>query len=431
MTVRLVLRGGILAGGETADVAVDAEAGEIVAVGPGLVPLPGDRVEDCGGMVVLPAPADPHAHLDKALSADTPGCENPAGDLAGAIAVWHAHWPRLHHDDLVARATRAVEAMVLRGTTAIRTHVDIGPALGLRALEALREVKADVEGRGLADLQLVGLFARPMTGDGSPAVRRLVAEAVEVGLDVVGGGPYLDPNPVEATEWLLEVAADAGLPVDLHTDETLDAEILTVADLARLVAERGPGAGVTASHCVSLGMVPPQRQEEVAAALAAAGVNVVTLPQTNLYLQARGIRHAPPRGLTPVRTLLDAGVNVAGGADNVRDPFCAMGRFDAAETAALLVMAGHLTPAEAWEACSARARRALGVPGGRVAVGEAAELLCIEGTSLAGAIAGGGERRLVVHRGAVVARTEVRRVLGGGARSDAPLEPAGDAGVAV
>jgi cytosine deaminase len=152
-------------------------------------------------------------------------------------------------------------------------------------------------------------------------------------------------------------------------------------------------------------------QAQVAGELAAAGVAVVALPQTNLYLQGRDQPVAPPRGLTAVRALLDAGVTVAAGADNVRDPFCSMGRLDALETAALLVMTAHLTPDEAWEACSGAGRAVLGLPPVAVAAGFPAELLAVEGASLADAIAGAGERRIVVHRGRVVASTEVRRQL--------------------
>jgi cytosine deaminase len=330
---RLVLRGGVLGDGSRADVALDPGSGRIAEVGTDVAPLPGDVVERCDGMVVLPAPAEPHTHLDKALASDSPGCDNPDGDLAGAISVWHAHWASLRHDDLVGRATRAVEGMVLRGTTAIRSHVDVGDGLGLTAVSALAEVRSNVTQRGLVDLQLVALMASPVTGaEGAPG-RRLLEEALDLGVDVVGGCPYRDPDPQGAASYFLEVAQRRGVAVDLHTDETLDAEVLTVADLARLVAQRGPGAGVTASHCVSLGMTDVAQQKEIAMALAAAGVSVVALPQTNLYLQARGVATGAPRGLTALRPLLDAGVVVAGGADNVRDPFCSMGRLDATETA--------------------------------------------------------------------------------------------------
>jgi len=406
---RLVLAGATAPGGGALEVAVDPVAAAIVEIGPTVSRVPGDTVRDCSGLVVLPAGADPHAHLDKALSGGV--APNPGGDLLGAVAAWHAYWPRLTHEDLVARATAAVEQMVMAGTTAIRSHVDVGIGVGLTAVRALLEVRDDVHARGLADVQLVALVSVPLSGDAGRDHRRLLEEAIGLGVDVGGGCPHLDPDPGACTAIAVGAAERAGLPVDLHSDETLDPSVLHVRELARVTAERGLGGRVTASHCVSLGMQPADVQAEVAAVLAAAGVAVVVLPQTNLYLQARGLTTAPPRGLTAVRALLDAGVTVAAGADNVRDPFCSMGRMDPLETAALLVMTAHVSPEVGWEACSAGGRRVLGLRPVRLEVGSPAELLLVEGASLTDAMAGAGARRVVVHAGHVVAATEVQRHL--------------------
>ncbi len=408
----LLLRGGRSAGGDRLDVAVDPASGMITETGAALFPTPTATVVDCSGMVILAAPVEPHAHLDKALSGLR--APNPAGHLEGAIIAWHRYWPQLTFEDIVARATAAVEAMVMRGTTAIRSHVDVGVPLGLRAVEAMVAVRDDVRARGLADLQLVALVSVPITGELGADHRRLLDEALSLGVDVAGGVPYRDVDPVAATAHAVDAAARFGVAIDLHTDETLDPSVLHVRDLARMSMERGlggtPGA-VTASHCVSLGVQQPGVQALVASELAEAAVAVVVLPQTNLYLQARDRPVAPPRGLTAVRALLDAGVTVAAGADNARDPFCSMGRLDALETASLLVMTAHLTPSEAWAACTSAGRAVLGLPPVTVAAGSPAELLAVEGASLADAMAGAGERRVVVHQGRVVASTEVARQL--------------------
>ncbi len=406
-----MLIGGRAADGSRLDVAVDPSAGVISETAPTLVPAPGDDVVDCTGMVVLAAPGEPHTHLDKALSGLT--APNPAGDLLGAIEAWHAWWPQLTHDDLVGRATAAVEGMVLHGTTAIRSHVDVGTGVDLRAVRALLAVRDDARARGLADVQLVALVSAPLTGPEGREHRRLLEEALDEGVDVAGGVPHRDPDPEACTRVVVETAARRGIPIDLHTDETLDPTALHVRHLARMAGDAGLGGQVTASHCVSLGVQPVAVQQQVAAELASAGVAVVTLPQTNLYLQARDARVAPPRGLTAVRALLDSGATLAAGADNVQDPFCSMGRLDALETAALLVMAAHLTPEVAWRCCTTGARRAMGLPEVSVAAGSPAELLVVEGETLTDAMARAGDRRTVVHRGRVVASTTVeRRVLG-------------------
>lgn len=413
MSGYLILKGGLTGDGTIGDVAVDPTSGLIVEVGPDIPPGAEDTVEDCRDTIVLPAPAEPHAHLDKALSADSPLLQaaNLEGDLTGAIAAWQDHWPRLTHEDMTGRATVAVEQMVAHGTTAIRTHVDVSGPLSTLAVAALVSVKERVRARRLAEMQLVALVSPPVTGVEGKESRRLLEEALDVGADLVGGCPYRDPDPVGATAFLLDVAEQYGVGVDLHTDETLDPGVLTLRDLAVATSERDMGGRVTASHCVSLGVQKAPVQAEVAAMVAAAGVSVVTLPQTNLYLQARDHVSAPPRALTAIRALLNAGAVVAGGADNVRDPFCSIGRMDATETAALLVMAGHLTVREAWELCSSGARLAMRLPTVTIEPGAPAELVCLEGRSLAGAVAAASEQRLTIHHGAIVARSTVSRAI--------------------
>ena len=165
--------------------------------------------------------------------------------------------------------------------------------------------------------------------------------------------------------------------------------------------------GAAASHCVSLGMHDDVVQAEVNATVAAAGVAVITLPQTNLFLQGRGRRTGQPRGLTAIVVLMHAGAVVAAGADNLQDPFNTMGRADALETAALLVMAAHLSPEEAYAAVSTSARVALGLPAVEVAAGFPAELLALPAAGVRDAVASAPAERLVVHRGRVVVRTRL------------------------
>ena len=121
---------------------------------------------------------------------------------------------------------------------------------------------------------------------------------------------------------------------------------------------------MTASHCVSLGMKPPDRQRAIAEAVAAAGIAVVALPATNLFLQGRDHQQAMPRGLTAVRGAAAAGVVVAAGADNLQDPFNPLGRGCPFETAGLMVWTAHLTPADAWAASRRRRRGPSGAPAG-------------------------------------------------------------------
>jgi cytosine deaminase len=185
--------------------------------------------------------------------------------------------------------------------------------------------------------------------------------------------------------------------------------VLALEDLAEQVFRTGFPHRVTASHCVSLGMQSPEVARKVAEAVAQAGIAVVCNPQTNLFLQARGVGSAPPRGLTALRALLDAGVTVAGGGDNIRDPFNSVGRGDPLETASLLVAAGHLTNGRAYEAVSAGARAAMGLPAVRIEPGFPAELLAIRAAGVDEAVAAASQDRVVISRGRLACRTTVIR----------------------
>lgn len=399
----LLLSGATLANGHVVD--LWTEGGRIGGIGePGARLAARDHL-DLTGFVLLPAPAEPHAHLDTALTADR--VPNPVGDLAGAIAGWLEYQGSVTHDDFVRRATAGALLGLANGATAVRSHVGIYETVGTRAVEALLHVREAL--RGQVDLQLVALTVR-LTGAEGAECRAMLRAAMEMGVDVVGGCPHLDPDPVAYHDFVLSLAAEFGRPIDLHTDETLDPGVLHLPHFAGLVARTGFPHGATASHCVSLGVQPPAVAREVAGKVAAAGIAVVCLPQTNLFLQARDRQSAHPRGLTALQALRAAGATVAAGGDNLQDPFNSVGRADPLETASLLVTAGHLTPEEAYAAVSTQARAAMGLPEVRVEAGFPAELLAVEASSVREAIAGGGGR-VVIHEGRVASRTVVTREL--------------------
>lgn len=310
------------------------------------------------GYLVLPAFAEPHAHLDKAFLAER--VDNPSGDLMGAIEAMERSRDSISVADTIQRAERAARLLAANGCTAIRTHADLTLACGLNSVEALIEVRRRL--RDLVDIQVAALCAWPSIGPEGADQRALLREAIAMGIDVVGGCSYLETDPAAANDNLLTIAAEAGLPLDLHTDETLDPNVLTLEDLAERVVASGFPHAVTASHCVSLSMQPERRQSEVAAKVAEAGMSVIALPHTNLFLQGRDHQVAMPRAVTAVKALRRAGVNVAAGADNLQDPFNPVGRADPLETAALMIMVAHTLPGDALHMITAAPRRAMGLP---------------------------------------------------------------------
>lgn len=398
-----------LADGRVVDVALD---GDVVVAVLQAGALGAGRPEtslELDGFLLLPAPAEPHAHLDKALSWDA--IRPPMGDLELAIASWRDHAATLSVEEIAGRARTQALRMLANGTTAIRSHVDIlDGGEPLRGVHALLQVRAELA--GLLDLELVTL-----AGDETPIAD--IAAALEAGVDLVGGAPLLAPDPVAEVQRLLGVARSHGVGVDLHTDESLEGG-LTLDVLARAV--RGWDVPVTAGHCVRLGMLEGAHRDRVIAEVLASDVAVIANPITNLYLQGRRSDVATPRGLTAVRALVDAGVRFAAGADNVRDPFNPLGRSDALETAMLLVVAAHLSVDEAYAAVSTGARSVMSLPPAGIEVGARAELLAVRGTDLVDVVANASADRYVIHAGRLVAASETHAQIAAPALSSRVLE---------
>jgi len=353
---------------------------------------------DLTGHLLLPAAAEPHAHLDKAFLAER--VDNRTGDLIGAIDAMISMSGQITFDDTVERAERAARLMAANGYTAVRTHADTVEHNGLQNVEALVEVRRRVA--GVIDVEIVALTGANVVGPPGATHRALLCDALGAGADLVGGCPHLEEgHAIEAaTDVFLQIAVDAGVGVDLHTDETLDPMVMGLEYLAEQVVDGFPHR-VTASHCVSLGQRTPGDQQRIAELVAAAGIGVVTLPHTNLWLGGRN-QQPVPRGLTAVDALRSAGVMVAAGADNLQDPFNPMGRACPFETASLMVLVAHDLPHLAWESVSTASRSVLGLAHNGISERAVADLLVVPGGSLRGAIAEGPAGRRVFRAGRAV-----------------------------
>jgi len=398
------LRRGRLRDGSLVD--FEITGGLVSKVEPASAPGIGTSLD---GWLVLPALGEPHAHLDKALTAER--VPNPAGDLMGAIEAWVAAEERVEFgvEEMTARAVAAIRKLVANGVTLIRTHVNVGESDGdhahLRAVRAAREAT-----RHLADVQIVALMHSPMAGTEGAGNRRALREALAIGVDLVGGCPHLEADGAGMIREALAAAGEAGVGLELHVDETLDVDMLTLPELARQVSTSGFAHRVTASHCVSLSVQSVAAQREIARAVSDSGIAVVPLPATNLFLQGRDAPSAMPRGIAPIDLLRESGVSVALGGDNVQDPFNPVGRSDPLETAALAVMAAHQLPDAAFDLVSNGVRRVLDRPEVDVIVGAPADFLLIDAASTREAIADAPSDRRVFRAGReVVVTTSTRR----------------------
>lgn len=396
----MLLAGATVSDGSSIDIRLDGD--RIVAIGPSLARRDEDVV-DLRGHLLLPAFAEPHAHLDKAFLAER--VTNPTGDLMGAILAMQDASPTFTQVDVVERAERAARLLVSNGVSVIRSHADTTSDRGLRSVEALVEVRERL--RGVVDIQIVALTGWPITGLAGADNRALLAAALDAGADLVGGCPHLDDDPSGANSVFLEIAAEAGVGVDVHTDETLNPAMLSLEDLARRVVADGFAFPVTASHCVSLGVQAVDVQQRVAALVAEAGIGIVALPQTNLFLQGRDHPQSMPRAVTAVAALQRAGVDVAAGGDNLQDPFNPLGRGDPLETAGLMIATTHLLPHAALDTVTSVAHRVLRSEASDLTVGSVADLVAIPAATVREAIAFGPPARHVWHRGVLVSSPNI------------------------
>jgi cytosine deaminase len=372
-TSALLLCGARLTDGRTVDVRLSG--GRIEAVGTEGSLTPYSSRVDLSGFLLLPAPAEPHAHGDTALTADAPGPVSYATE------------------DVQRRATEAALLQLGHGATAMRTHVRIGDVQGLGPLEAVLQARRSL--RGLADLTAVAV-PRLLTGVAGADALAMLRDAVKMGAGVVGGCPDADPDPAGYAEAVLEVAAEHGCPVDLHTHGD------DPARLARLAAMAGGlRPGVSIGPCAGLTRLPREVASRAADQLAAAGVTVVCLPQG-------GCEAMEQRGNAPVRLLRAAGVQVAAGSGALRDASNPVGRGDPLEAAYLLASQAGMRAQEAYGAVARAARKVMGLPEVRVEAGFPAELLAVRGERISGVLSL-AYGRIVIHRGRVVARTSAVR----------------------
>jgi cytosine deaminase len=402
----LLVRRAQIADGEPAvDIAIaDGRIARISPAAPAGTPGAAQRVIDAAGCVVLPGLIESHIHLDKALLERRR--PNRSGTLREALEGTAELKRAFTYDDIYARATQVLRWALSRGVTHLRCHTEIDPIVGLLGFRALCDVRKAFQGR--VDLQIV---AFPQEGIfRAPGTERLLRTALESGADLLGGVPYNDRDPGEHIERLFGLAREYDVDLDLHvdfSDNPADRTIATIADLA--IAHRYEGR-VAVGHLTSLGAMAPQEAGVLIERIRAAGIHVITLPATDLYLNGRGGEGPVPRGLTPVRRLLDAGVNVCLSSNNVRNAFTPLGRADPLEIALLLAYAGHMgTPSDRLRLLAmvtVNPARALGLAERYgLQVGRDADLVVLRSTRLDEVVADQPERLWVIKRGRVVVET--------------------------
>ncbi|WP_337100342.1 amidohydrolase family protein [Paenibacillus sp. YIM B09110] len=359
------------------------------------------------GRLVLPGLVESHIHLDKAFL--TQRMSREADSLSDAIGMTAALKKDYTFEDIMRRSVAVIERSMQAGVTHLRCQVEVDPIIGLLSMEAALQLKELY--RSLMTIQLVvfpqeGIFQQEGTEE-------LMRQAVAMGADAIGGIPYNDTDAREHLEWIFKLAEETGLPVDLHVDFSDDPSHRTIVDIADLTIAYGLQGRVTVAHLTSLGSMESDDARVIASKMAAAGIHVITLPATDLYLNGRGDSYKPRRGLTPVRLLLEEGVNVCFGSNNIRNAFTPFGKGDPLDIALLLGQTAYMgTRADAvllLEMCTTRAARALNLEYGALACGSAADFLLTGASDICDLIYDRTPERIVWKNGLRTAETALNK----------------------
>ena len=303
---------------------------------------------DASGKLVSPPFIDSHFHMDSTLSLGQPRL-NQSGTLLEGIALWGELKPDLTFETIKDRALKYCDLAVARGLLGIRSHVDICDPR-LLAVDALLQVKKEVS--SYLDLQLV---AFPQDGYfRCPGTIKLLETALDRGVDVVGGIPHFERTMEEgkkSVEALCRIAAQRGLRVDMHCDESDDPMSRHIETLTFETIRHGLKGLVTGSHLTSMHSMDNYYVSKLLPLMLEAEVSVVSNPLINITLQGRHDTYPKRRGLTRVKEMISTGISVAFGQDCVMDPWYSLGSADMLEVASMGLHVAQLTGVEEIKEC--------------------------------------------------------------------------------
>jgi cytosine deaminase len=388
------------------DIAI--RGGRIVAVEPGIASTAALEI-DATGRLVTPPFVDPHFHMDATLSLGLPRM-NTSGTLLEGIALWGELRPTLTKEALIERALRYCDLAVSQGLLAVRSHIDTSDPRLVTA-EALLEVRDMV-----APYLTLQLVAFPQDGyyrapDGIASLSR----ALDMGLDVVGGIPHFERTMAEGTasvEALCRIAADRGLPVDMHCDETDDPLSRHVETLAAQTVRFGLEGRVVGSHLTSMHSMDNYYVSKLIPMMAEAKLHAVANPLINIMLQGRHDTYPKRRGMTRIPELLAAGINVGFGHDCVMDPWYSMGSADMLEVGHMAIhvaqMASIADKQKVFEILTYGNACAMGLDDYGLEPGCHADLVILQARDAVEALRLKANRLTVIRRGKVIAEAPAR-----------------------
>lgn len=364
------------------------------------------EVIEADGRVLIPGLVESHIHLDKALIADRE--PNKSGTLKEAIQVTAKLKPTFTEEDVYNRAKQALEMIIRRGATTVRTHSEFDPAQGFTGFKMILKLKEEY--KDMIDMQVV---AFPQEGIfKAPGTEQMMYEAMEMGADVVGGIPYNDAPANEHIDLIFEIAKKYDKDIDLHQDFADEADETSIEYLCEKTIKEGYEGRVSVGHLTALHAMKKEELDRVISKMAQAKINVMPLPATDLHLGARNDEYNVRRAVTPIRKLRDAGVNICLATNNIRNAFTPYGNGDLIQIAMLAVPVGHLGGADdlptVLPMITENPAKALGLTDYGIAEGKKADLVLLDTKVKANAIIDIPERVYVIKNGRVTVKVDTK-----------------------
>ncbi|WP_422021435.1 amidohydrolase family protein [Roseibium sp.] len=408
MSFDLLVKNANLPDGQTG-IDIACKNGRIAAVEAGMTADAG-QVIDATGKLVSPPFVDSHFHMDATLSLGLPRM-NQSGTLLEGIALWGELKEILTVDAVVERALKYCDLAVAQGLLAIRTHVDVCDDK-LTGVQGLLEVREKV--KDYIDLQLV---AFPQDGlYRSPSAETNLLKALDMGVDIVGGIPHFErtmDDGAKSVRRLCEIAAERGLMVDMHCDETDDPMSRHIETLAYETQRLGLQGRVAGSHLTSMHSMDNYYVSKLLPLIAEAEVHAIANPLINITLQGRHDTYPKRRGQTRVPEMRSYGINVAFGHDCVMDPWYSMGSGDMLEVASMGLHVAQMTSREAIRYCfdcvTSHPAKAMGLEGYGLEKGSKADFVLLQARDTIEAIRLKATRLAVIKSGKVIATSEPRQ----------------------
>ncbi len=274
---------------------------------------------DANGQLVLPGLVETHIHLDKACISSR--CSLHKGTLEEAIQETTRAKQSFDYQDVYSRGKKVIEKAILQGTSYMRTHIEIDPNIGLIGFEAIKQLKQDFN--WALDIELC-VF--PQEGlHNNPGTLELLEEALTSGADLLGGCPYTDSHPRQHIETLFQLASKYDVDLDFHLDFDLDPSSMSLPDIVAMTLQYHYQHRVTVGHVTKLSTLPKETLQQIAEDMAHAGVQLTSLPSTDLFLTGRESEYNIPRGVAPLHKISQFGVVCSISSNNIENPFTPFG----------------------------------------------------------------------------------------------------------